>query len=211
MPITTINPTRLERSIQLNREKTARRGHKLLKDKSDEMFRNLKELQVQAEKLRDEVQARMARAINLFLEGRAYMTGVEIENAINAVRSERRITARTKNIMGLIVPEIEIIKGEKDEEADEWHFNTTHQSFDSAIQSLETVLPKLVKLAALEKTCAMLENEIRLIRRRVNALEYSVIPKIRQNINTITMKLSENERGNLVRLMKVKDIIDNKG
>ena len=198
-----INPTRLERANQIARQKTAKRGHKLLKDKSDEMFRNLTVLRAEAESTRSAVHKRMAKVFENFLTARAHMTAIEIENALNAVRETYTILAGTRNIMGLIVPHIDILEHEPPAD---FRFLTTHHSFDQSVHALNGVLHKLIELSALEKTCEMLDAEIKLLHRRVNALEYAVIPAIEQNIDTITMKLAENERGNLVRLMKVKNL-----
>jgi V/A-type H+-transporting ATPase subunit D len=195
-----ISATRLERNVQISRERVARRGHKLLKDKSDEMFRNLTEMKKKRDVLRVAVSDDIGRILKEFFRSRVYMSPVEIENALGAIGAKYELTAGTKNIMGLLVPNMEI----KSDKTPEWHFNTTHVSFDRAVKILETVIVRLVHLAALEKTCEMLDAEIARLRRRVNALEYAVIPKIHANIKDITLRLSENERGNTARIMKIK-------
>jgi V/A-type H+-transporting ATPase subunit D len=203
--MSTINTTRLERNNQISRMRVARRGHKLLKDKSDEMTKNLADLKAQKDSLRANFDNEIAHMLRLFLEARVYMTSVEIVNAIAAVRCEYGLKGSQRNVFGLVVPELEIVGGESDEK-EQWHFNTTHPDFDHAVNVLQGLMPRIVKLACIEKTCGMLEAEIKKIRRRINAIEYAVIPKIKQNISYINLKLAENERGNLVRLMKVKNL-----
>jgi len=199
-----VNTTRLERNNQITRMRVAQRGWKLLKDKSDEMTKNLVDLRVQRDTLRSSFDDAIAHLFRLFFEARIYMTSTEIINAIAAVRRDYELSRGQRNVFGLVVPELEIV-GTQTEEAD-WHFNTTHQSFDSSARILQGLMPRIVKLASIEKTIVMLETEIKKIRRRINAIEYAVIPKIKTNIAYINLKLSENERGNLVRLMKVKEM-----
>lgn len=199
-----VNPTRLERNNQIAREKIAIRGHKLLKDKHDEIFRTVRTLRDETRELGERVRTDISHAVKLFLRSRAFMTATEIDNAIATIKTELSLTIETKNIYGLRVPELEIANDHP--APDSPFFHTTHQSFDSSVNVLESVMPKLVRLATLEKTVKMLDNEINRLQRRINALEYSVIPEIHKNITTISMKLAENERGNLVRLMKVKQM-----
>ena len=204
-----VNPTRMERSNQKVRLKTARRGHKLLKDKSDEMLRHFLRLIKQNQNLRKHVEEELVRALRLFMAARANMATQEIENAVEACALTCSFTPDKQNIMGLTVPKIilgspapsgapSLQKGE---------LLTTHPSFDKSIHILSALMAKLIELANIEKAAAMLADEIQRVRRRVNALEYSVIPQIGETIKFITMKLAENERGNQVRLMKVKEML----
>jgi len=200
----TVSPTRLQRQQQIARHKTARRGHKLLKDKQDEMVRRLNELSRDRDELRDTVNQEIARAMGHFVSAKVRMSPTEIDNAVAAYRTEFALITNTHNIMGLIVPKLETTAPATESNVT---LQTTPQNFDRAVATLHAVMPKLVELAGTYKTCAMLEHQIATLRRRINALEHMVIPQIQHNIHYITLKLSENERGNLVRMMKVKEII----
>ena len=119
------------------------------------------------------------------------------------------ITPSTGNIMGVVVPVIEY-REETDEDVSPYpySFSTTSAELDGAILTLSGILPLMIELAGMEKTCQMLADEIEKTRRRVNALEYIVIPQLEETIRYITMKLDEDERGNRTRLMKVKDMLE---
>jgi len=121
------------------------------------------------------------------------------------------ITPSTGNIMGVVVPVIEY-REETDEDVSPYpySFSTTSAELDGAILTLSGILPLMIELAGMEKTCQMLADEIEKTRRRVNALEYIVIPQLEETIRYITMKLDEDERGNRTRLMKVKDMLEEK-
>ena len=204
---TAVNTTRLERSRQIRRLKTARHGHKLLSDKSDELFRTILKLNKSTRAMRMAVDAELGRILNLFIEARVHMSSVEIKNAIATTRRAPVFTKSTKNVFGLVAPVLEI---KPHAEVNLPTFVTTHTSFDRAANGLENLTEKLLELACAEKTFELMAAELVSLRRRISALEHSVIPSIRENIKYITLKLSENERGNLVRLMKVKEILKEK-
>ena len=197
------NATRLERQNQRARERVAKRGHKLLKDKSSEMARHMRILEKEALVLRDRVEGEFSRAIRYFMTARAFMSSQEITNAIKSARVNFNFKKSSQNIMGLVVPKLDIYMPEQNEKP---MYITTHESFDRAVQIIQTTAPLIVELGCKEKAVEMLRREIETLRRRINALEHNVIPKIQSNIRYITFKLSENERGNLVRLMKVKEM-----
>ena len=201
-----VNPTRMERTRQKTREKTARRGHKLLKDKSDEMLRTFMRLIKQNRALREQVDGELTRALQFFVTARIHMTSQEIENAVSSCAKSYSLETGTQNIMGLVVPKLGISDTEENTDT-QCRFLTTHPSFDKSIQQLSSLMTKLAELASIEKTCSMLACEIERSRRRINALEYSIIPQIDETIRYITMKLAENELGNQVRLMKVKQML----
>jgi len=204
MNISQISPTRLERSRQLARAKTARRGHELLKDKSTEMQRKLTELTNKNVDLRAKLEYEIIRAQQLFLEASANMSPTQIQNAITSAYTDFFVQKNTEKIMGVEVPRITIIPSKAGYEN---FYTTTHPSFDKSVSIVKGFAEKLVNLACSEKSTTILTSEIEKLRRRINALEYKVIPEIHSNIRYITLKLAENERGNLVRLMKVKEIL----
>ena len=199
-----LNLTRIERSHQLAREKIARRGYKLLKDKSVEIDRKLDEFAAGNAELREKLDQEIIRAEQLFMEASANMSQTELQNAISSMQNDFSAKKNIQKIMGIEVPKIDISKNSI---KDEIFYSTTHPSFDRSIAIIKANAEKLIALACAEKSRSILENELKKIRHRINALEYKVIPEIQSNIRFITLKLAENDRGNLVRLMKVKEIL----
>jgi V/A-type H+-transporting ATPase subunit D len=211
MAIMRVNPTRMELTRLKNRFQMAVRGHKLLKDKRDEMMRRFIDLIKQNKELRERVEQSLTQAFGDFLMTRAVMSSEVLEEAIMFPARRVEIKPSIGNIMGVAVPTIEY-----NEEAQHnisqypYSFAATSAELDSAITTLSGVLLLMIELAEIEKTCQMLADEIEKTRRRVNALEYVVIPQLKETIRYITMKLDENERGNRTRLMKVKDMLEKK-
>ena len=201
-----VNPTRMELRRLKNRLKTATRGHKLLKDKSDEMIRQFMLYVRENKRLREEVEGELQAALKSFILARAVSSDAVIEEAVLMPSTHVGLTTSSKNVMSVDVPVFDIVEGEVSD-LYPYSFASVSSELDSSISSLTTLLPKLLKLAEVEKTCNMLADEIEKNRRRVNALEYVMIPQLEETIKYITMKLDENERGNITRLMKVKDMI----
>ena len=212
MPRLNVNPTRMEQQKQKARLKTAARGHKLLKDKSDEMIRRFMGLIKKNQALREQIEKELTEALELFMEARTQMPAEAIEAAVSNAQVTRQFTTSTTNIMGLVVPKLTLAKSPKATEGGEDNpplSITTPDSFDRSVRLLTNLLAKIIELANVEKTCDMLAAEIEKNRRRINALEHLMMPSIRETVRYITMKLSENERGNQVRLMKVKEMLEN--
>lgn len=203
-----VNPTRMELTRLKKRLIVARRGHKLLKDKRDELMKKFLELVREDRKLRVKVEEMMMKVHASFLVARAVMSSEMLEEALMFPKQKAFIKASTKNIMSVDVPVIKL-DSESNEEGDiyPYGFATTSGELDDVIATLSEMLPHLVKLAEIEKSVQLLADEIEKTRRRVNALEYVLIPQLSETIKYITMKLDENERGNLARLMKVKDMM----
>ena len=208
MPIQ-VNPTRMELTRVKKRRKVAVRGHKLLKDKRDEMVRRFIALIRRNKELREKIEDELARALKGFVVARAVMSEQGLIEAVQYPAREVRLKLGTRNIMSVDVPVISIGEEEEASAASRYpySFATTSGELDEAIATLVDLLPKLIELAEIEKTCNMLADEIEKTRRRVNALEYVMIPQFEETIRDITMKLEENERGSLTRLMKMKDIL----
>lgn len=207
MALMKVNPTRMELKRLKNRLKTATRGHKLLKDKSDEMIRQFMLYARENKSLREELEQEIQNALKDFMLARAVNDDAVIEEAVAMSGSALNLQVSDKSIMSVNVPVIEIEKGEGSEKYP-YSFATVSSDLDRSISTLYELLEKLVHLAAVEKTCSMLADEIEKNRRRVNALEFVMIPECQETIKYITMKLDENERGNIVRLMKVKSMIE---
>ena len=202
-----VNPTRMELRRLKNRLKTATRGHKLLKDKSDEMVRRFMELVRVDKSLREEIEGEVGDALRSFMLARAVATPEDIEQALGMPKVEARIETATKNIMGVDVPDVSISIPAPDDLLP-YAFSSVPADLDVAVIKISRLTEKLLRLAEVEKTCNMLADEIEKNRRRVNALEYVMIPQLNETIKYILMKLDENERGNLTRLMKVKSLME---
>lgn len=202
-----VNPTRMELSRLKKRRATAVRGHKLLKDKRDEMVRRFVLLARENKALRERVEAQLSQALYDFMLARAVMSEEAMEQALMVPAREVELQLGNRNIMSVDVPSIEVKAIRTSEGGTPYGFAFTSAELDGAISTLADLLPELLKLAEAEKACNMLADEIEKTRRRVNALEYVLIPQMEADIRTITMKLDENERGNLTRLMKTKDMI----
>jgi V/A-type H+-transporting ATPase subunit D len=191
------------------RLKTATRGHKLLKDKSDEMIRQFMVYVRENKRLREEIEAELSSALKGFTLARAVSSNAVIEEAVMMPATKAEISLSSDNVMSVEVPSISVVEHEGQDKYP-YSFDTVTSELDASIGTLSTLLVKLVKLAEVEKTCNMLADEIEKNRRRVNALEYVMIPQIEETIKYINMKLDENERASTIRLMKVKSMIEQK-
>lgn len=208
MAIMKVNPTRMELTRLKNRLKVAARGHKLLKDKRDEMVRRFMQLIRENKSLREQVEKELGVALTSFTMASLSMSEEEMNAALLAPARKGEIEVSLENIMSVNVPKIEFEEHEVVNSFYPYGMLGTVGELDVAVDKLAFVLPSLVKLAQLEKTCNMLADEIEKTRRRVNALEYVMIPQMEETIKYITMKLDENERGNLTRLMKTKEMMN---
>lgn len=204
-----VNPTRMELRRLKTRLKTATRGHKLLKDKSDEMIRQFMVYVRENKRLREEIEAELSSALKGFTLARAVSSNAVIEEAVMMPATKAEISLSSDNVMSVEVPSISVVEHEGQDKYP-YSFDTVTSELDASIGTLSALLVKLVKLAEVEKTCNMLADEIEKNRRRVNALEYVMIPQIEETIKYINMKLDENERASTIRLMKVKSMIEQK-
>lgn len=202
-----VNPTRMELTRIKKRLVTATRGHKLLKDKRDEMVRQFILIIRENDALRREVEAELTKALRDFAMARAVMDTQSLEEAVLYPARQASLKLGRKNILSVHVPTIEVDEESLQETVQSYGFAETSAQLDGAIATLANLLPKMVRLAEIEKTCDMLADEIEKTRRRVNALEYVMIPQFTATIREISMKLEENERGATTRLMKVKEMM----
>ncbi|MBS7401490.1 MAG: V-type ATP synthase subunit D [Eubacteriales bacterium] len=201
---TNINATRMERLRQNDRLKTARRAHKLLEDKYDEMVHKFTELIKRNRNLRELVEKQLQQALRLYVSASVHMSTNAIDTALASRHHTVTLNCSSQNIMGLTVPHIEI--ADETLNKDEAILLTTPVNFDDAIRLLQQLTATLIELANIEKTCSMLADEIQKVRRRINSLEYNMIPDIQSKIKFITMKLDENQRETQIRVMKIKDM-----
>ncbi len=207
MAILRVNPTRMELSRLKKRLAVAVRGHKLMKDKRDEMMRRFIILVRENVALRQKVEKELTAALSEFALARGVMSPEMMEQALMYPARKAEIDVERRNIMSVHVPKFTIGEESLKEAVLSYGLVQTSPQLDGAIAGLAKLLPDLIRLAEIEKTCDLLANEIEKTRRRVNALEHVMIPQLKETIKFITMKLDENERANLTRLMKVKEMI----
>ncbi len=206
-----VNPTRMELNRLKKRLKMAQRGHKLLKDKRDELIRQFLILVRKNKDLREHIEKELSDAFSKFLLARAVMPAESLEEALMYPTKKLSLEISKKNIMSVYAPKFEWAEEDsgRGEESSiyPYGFVETSAELDISIETLSDILPRLMELAEVEKAVQLLAEEIEKTRRRVNALEYVLLPKLEDTIKYITMKLEENERGALTRLMKIKDVV----
>jgi V/A-type H+-transporting ATPase subunit D len=208
MASTTINPTRMELTRLKARRKTAVRGHKLLKDKRDELMRQFLDVVRRNRELRAKVEKSLMEAHSAFTVASAVMSPEMLEQALSCPKQSVSLDMKFRNIMSVNVPEYTFhTKNEDPAEIYPYGFAQTSGELDDALEALSGVFQDMLELAQVEKTMHLLAEEIEKTRRRVNALEYVMIPEMETNIKYISMKLDENERSSTSRLMKVKDMM----
>lgn len=202
------NPTRMELSRLKKKLVTARRGHKLLKDKRDELMRQFLILVRENRELREKVEKGIKDCNRNFVLARASMSRGSLNVALMAPKQEVSLETEVRNIMSVDVPSFSFRTRTQDEnDIYPYGYAFTSSDLDSAVKSIADILPDMLRLAECEKACQLLAAEIEKTRRRVNALEHVMIPETEESIRYISMKLDENERSSQVRLMKVKDMM----
>ena len=208
MAILNVNPTRMVLTQLKKRLKTATRGHKLMKDKRDELIKRFIELARGNKVFRDGVEERIMEIHAGMTIANALMHKEVLEESLMYPKQGVEVSVEHENIMSVKVPKFEFrFKSPNSADIYPYGFAGTSGELDGAIKTLADIFPAMLELAATEKRVALLVEEIEKTRRRVNALEYIVIPDLRDTIRYIRMKLDENERGNQTRLIKVKDMI----
>lgn len=205
---TVVNPTRMELTRLKKKLVTARRGHKLLKDKRDELMRQFLELVKVNMELRQKVENGIKSANSNFVLARASMSAQSINTALLSPKQEVSVEVGTRNIMSVDIPVFDCkTRTPNPNDIYSYGYAFTSADLDDAVKSLADILPDMLKLAEVEKSCQLMAIEIEKTRRRVNALEHIMIPETMAGIKYITMKLDENERSTQIRLMKVKDMM----
>ena len=201
----TVNPTRMELQKTKKRLATATRGHKLLKDKQDEMARQFMVYIRKDRALRREIESLLGEEMGKMPLSESQIGTTAEEEALMITAAAEPPELSTGNIMSMKVPKI--TPAEKTSGEISYGFAFTSEKLDDAYLAINELVPKLYELAAVEKICDMLSDEMERTRRRVNALEYVMIPEMQATIKYITAKLEDNERSNTIRLMKVKEIM----
>ena len=200
-----INPTRQELTKLKQQLIMTSRGHKLLKDKQDEMIRRFMGIIQEAKALREEVNHLLSLSVGLYKRSLAKSNQYILYDALSIPSNSVNLTYQKENIMSVHVPKITIES--TDFKGITYSFHSTPPTLDKAILELSSALPKLIELAVIEKRVDMLASEIEKTRRRVNAIEHIMIPELETNIKVIEMKLDDQERSNTVRMMKSKEIV----
>lgn len=203
-----VKPTRMELSNLKERLKTATRGHKLLKDKRDELMRRFVELIRENNSLRQEVEEALVSHMQDFVIAKSLENDLMVEEMFAVPTKDVQLFIEKENIMSVTVPKMHshIDNPYGSDEGDViYSFLVSNSEMDATIEKMSCLLEKLLRLAEVEKTCQLMADEIEKTRRRVNGLEYSTIPQLEETIHYIELKLEEAERANLVRIMKVKD------
>nr|WP_325245764.1 V-type ATP synthase subunit D [uncultured Oscillibacter sp.] len=204
----TVNPTRMELTRLKGKLRTAQRGHKLLKDKRDELMKQFLDTVREVRALRSEVEEELMRVHGSFTVASALMSSEAMEQALLYPKQSVELTMTTQNIMSVNVPVYHFqTKTKSDADIYPYGFASTSGELDTAVDALGKVFQKMLKLAQIEKSAQLMAEEIEKTRRRVNALEYVMIPDTQEAIRYITMKLDENDRATTTRLMKVKDML----
>lgn len=203
-----VNPTRMELTNLKKKLNTSRRGHKLLKDKRDELMRQFMDMVHENERLREEVESGISAANKCFAAASASMEREQLETSFLMPKQQVSLELSEKNVMSVHIPVFKTeFKSQDSSDIYSYGYAFTSSELDDGVRALSEVFPKMVRLAEVEKSCLLLADEIEKTRRRVNALEHVMIPRYEETIKYITMKLDENERSTTTRLMKVKNMM----
>lgn len=203
-----VNPTRMELSNLKKKLSVAIKGHKLLKDKRDELMRQFIDLVRENKKLRLEVENKIKSANVHMAIARSVMSDEALNVALMLPMQKMSLKIENKNVMSVLIPEFKVkYKTSDTNDIYSYGYSFTSSDLDDAVSSLSDIMPKMLKLAEVEKSCQLMASEIEKTRRRVNALEHVMIPQYIETINYIKMKLDEDERSTTTKLMKVKDMM----
>lgn len=198
-----VNPTRMELSKLKSKLIMAKKGHKLLKDKQDELMRIFIQMIKKNKNIRIKVEEKLISSMKEFLLAKTTMTDTSFEEALFISKTNLSIELDKKNVMGVKIPEIKINLQESNEnDIYPYSYLSTSSELDKAVFELNSITKELVKLSEIEKSCQLMADEIEKTRRRVNALEYMTIPQLEETIKFIRMKLDENDRSSMIKLMK---------
>ncbi|HGQ6350921.1 TPA: V-type ATP synthase subunit D [Streptococcus pneumoniae] len=198
-----VKPTRMELNNLKERLKTAEHGHKLLKDKRDELMRRFISLIRENNQLRKEVESYLIDNLKAFAVAKSLKNSLMVEELFSIPSKEIELFVEKENIMSVTVPRMHMNITSQNENS-EYSYLSSNSEMDDVFATMNSLIDKLLRLAEVEKTCQLMADEIEKTRRRVNGLEYSIIPNLSETIHYIELKLEEAERANLVRIMKVK-------
>ncbi|MBD3330279.1 V-type ATP synthase subunit D [Candidatus Peregrinibacteria bacterium] len=200
-----VKPTRMELLNLKKRIKSAKRGHKLLKDKQDGLMKTFMEIIREAKKLRREVEEKLTVAFKNFAQASSMMMPEVLESALLYPSAKVDLEVTTKNVMSVYIP---YFKVQQEGDILNYGYLQTSAELDSSLGVFQEVFPMLIKLAEIERQAERLAAELETTRRRVNALEYKMIPDLEETIKFISMKLAETERSTIVSVMRIKAMIE---
>ena len=203
-----VNPTKMELTRLKERHQLASRGHKLLKDKQDELMRQFIVLIRENNELRNEVEEKIESGMKSYSLASALLHDNFLGEVLTTPSNTVSLNIGQENIMNIRVPQMNFNYEDTPEDVSEIHYGylNSNGELDSAIEKMLGIMPRMLELAETEKKCQLMADEIEKTRRRVNALEYKTIPELEETIYFIEMKLEENERAEITRLIKVKDM-----
>lgn len=201
MALLNVNPTRMALMDLKRRHKSAKRGHKLLKDKQDGLMQQFMSIIREAKTLREEVEEQLGNVFKKFLSASAWMTDAQLQNALSSPQAKIELEVETKNVMSVKIPNFTI---SKEGTIKSYGHAGTNAMFDEAVESLEQVFEVLINLAQIEKQAEAMAIELETTRRRVNALEHKMIPDLEETVKYIKMKLDESERAGIIATMRIK-------
>ena len=208
MAVMNVNPTRMQLTKLKKQLTTAIRGHKMLKDKRDELMRQFLDLVRETKDLREQVERELENCNAHFVNASAVMSKQSLDGSLLSPKQQINVEVSSENVMSVDIPQFETSTRTSDSgDIFPYGFAFTSFELDDAVTSLDNVLPDLIKLAQYEKSCELMSAEIEKTRRRVNSLEHVMIPRYQETIKYIAMKLEENDRSSRTRLMKVKDML----
>ncbi|CAM2744992.1 V-type ATP synthase subunit D [Dolosigranulum pigrum] len=207
-----VNPTRMELSNLKDRLELASRGHKLLKDKRDELMRQFIGLIKKNNELREEVEEKLKQGMQSFSIAKSLLHENYLEELMAIPSRSVQLNLDQKNIMSVRVPQMtfDYSSDASDISSIEYGYLNSNGELDRTFKQFIDVMPDMLELAEIEKSCQLMADEIEKTRRRVNALEHMTIPRLEETIYFIEMKLEEKERASITRLMKVKDMGEEK-
>ena len=208
MAIMNVNPTRMMLSKLKKQLVTAVRGHKMLKDKRDELMRQFLELIKETRELREKIEKELSASNDHFVNASAVMSKQALDASLMSPKQQIMLEVDSHNVMSVEIPKFSSVARTNDKgDIFPYGFAFTSFELDDAVMSLEKLLPDMIRLAEIEKSCELMSAEIEKTRRRVNSLEHVMIPRYQETIKYIAMKLEENDRSSRTRLMKVKDML----
>lgn len=197
-----VNPTRMELSKLKIKLVTAKKGHKLLKDKQDELMRIFIQTIKKNKEMREKIEKRLEKALKNFSISKSLISELSFEEAVSVPKISYEIEVSEKNVMSVRIPQIKLTESKNSDDIYPYSFAFTSSELDYAVEDLSHVMKDLLHLSEIEKSTQLMADEIEKTRRRVNALEYMTIPRLEETIKFIRMKLDENDRGAIIRLMK---------
>ena len=197
-----VNPTRMELTRLKAKLITAKKGHKLLKDKQDELMRIFIETIKKNKEIRMNVEKKLSLSLKNFTMAKSIISESVFEESLAIPKIRYEVDVTKRNVMSVRIPEITLEKIGDENDLYPYSFAQTSYELDLAIEDMSFVMNDLLQLAQIEKSTQLMADEIEKTRRRVNALEYMTIPQLEETIKFIRMKLDENDRAAIIRLMK---------